>query len=264
MEGPLFMPTEVVATEVAPTPAQVSADAGVPARRRGRPRGAKTRLLREGSGELGRHHFAFLRALLDGVDLERAWKLYLSFTGGPSDRRHFAGRLRLVVEAIERAGSTRGCVTELAVALPALRALPDFAVARTGRGAGKAGHIDPVETKHGLAPSTPPSPSLEEWRSQYCGSTGIDEDFYTEAEWLELYVEEFGAEAARGQSGAGKAGHFAAPPSPAGRGVTRVAGAVVRDQTGGRCQTGTRDGGTERSPVSDVPRALRSPLTSVP
>ena len=189
MEGPLFMPTEVVATEVAPTPAQVSADAGVPARRRGRPRGAKTRLLREGSGELGRHHFAFLRALLDGVDLERAWKLYLSFTGGPK--------------------------AELAVALPALRALPDFAVARTGRGAGKAGHIDPVETKHGLAPSTPPSPSLEEWRSQYCGSTGIDEDFYTEAEWLELYVEEFGAEAARGQSGAGKAGHFAAPPSPA-------------------------------------------------
>ena len=209
------MSTEVVATEVAPTPAQVSADAGVPARRRGRPRGAKTRLLREGSGELGRHHFAFLRALLDGVDLERAWKLYLSFTGGPSDRRHFAGRLRLVVEAIERAGSTRGCVTELAVALPALRALPDFAVARTGRGTGKAGHIDPVETKHGLAPSTPPSPSLEEWRSQYCGSTGIDEDFYTEAEWLELYVEEFGEEAARGQSGAGKAGHFAAPPSPA-------------------------------------------------
>ena len=96
------MPTEVVATEVAPTPAQVSADAGLPARRRGRPRGAKTRLLREGSGELGRHHFAFLRALLDGVDLERAWKLYLSFTGGPSDRRHFAGRLRREEDGIRR------------------------------------------------------------------------------------------------------------------------------------------------------------------
>lgn len=94
------MPTEVVASEVAPAPGQVMADAGVPARRRGRPRGAKTRLLREGSGELGRHHFAFLRALLDGVDLERAWRLYLSFTGGPSDRRHFATRLRLVVAAI--------------------------------------------------------------------------------------------------------------------------------------------------------------------
>jgi hypothetical protein len=71
------MPTEVVASEVAPAPGQLTANAGVPPRRRGRPRGAKTRLLREGSGELGRHHFAFLRALLDGVDLERAWKLYL-------------------------------------------------------------------------------------------------------------------------------------------------------------------------------------------
>jgi hypothetical protein len=65
------------------------------------------------------------------------------------------------------------------------------------------------------APSPPPSPSLEEWRSQYCGAAGIDEDFNTEAEWLELYGEEFGAEAARGQFGAGKAGHFDALPSPA-------------------------------------------------
>jgi hypothetical protein len=113
--------------------------------RRGRPRGAKTRLLREGSGELGRHHFAFLRALLDGVDLERAWRLYLSFTGGPSDRRHFATRLRLVVAAIEHAGEARGCGSELAVALPALRALPDFAVAKAGRGAGKAGRLSAAE-----------------------------------------------------------------------------------------------------------------------
>ena len=93
--------------------------------------------------------------MLDGVDLERAWKLYLSFVGGPSDRRHFAGRLRLVVAAIERAGSTRGCAAELAVALPALRALPDFAVARTSRRAGKAGHIAPEETMQRPAPSLP-------------------------------------------------------------------------------------------------------------
>ena len=208
------MPTEVVASQVAPATGQLTAKTGLPPRRRGRPPGAKTRLLREGCGELGRHHFAFLRALLDGVDLERAWRLYLSFTGGPSDRRHFAGRLRLVIGAIERAGATRECKAELAVALPALRALPDFAVARTKRGAGKAGHIDP-EGMQRPAPSPPPSPSLEEWRSQYCGAAGIDEDFYTEAEWLELYGEEFGAEAARGQFGAGKAGHFAALPSPA-------------------------------------------------
>ncbi len=209
------MPTEVVASEVAPAPGQLTANASVPPRRRGRPRGAKTRLLREGSGELGRHHFAFLRALLDGVDLERAWRLYLSFTGGPSDRRHFATRLRLVVAAIEHAGEARGCGSELAVALPALHALPDFAVAKAGRGAGKAGHISTPEVALRPASSQPPSPSLEEWRSQYCGATGIDEDFYTEAEWLELYGEEFGEDAAAGQTGAGKAGHLAAPPSPA-------------------------------------------------
>ena len=154
----------MVASQVAPATGQLTAETGLPPRRRGRPPGAKTRLLREGCGELGRHHFAFLRALLDGVDLERAWRLYLSFTGGPSDRRHFAGRLRLVVGAIERAGATRDCKAELAVALPALRALPDFAVARTKRGAGKAGHIDP-EGMQRPAPSPPPSPSLEEWRS---------------------------------------------------------------------------------------------------
>jgi hypothetical protein len=197
-------------------------DGAAPARRRGRPRGAKTRLLREGSGELGRHHFAFLRALLDGVDLERAWKLYLSFSGGPSDRRHFASRLRQVVQAIDRAGATRGCGSELAVALPALRALPDFAAARSARGAGRAGHIEAPEAEPRAASAKPPSPTLDDWRSQYCGATGIDEDFYTEAEWLELYCEEFGTEAAARQTEAGKAGHVAAPPSPALPATTHV------------------------------------------
>lgn len=206
---------EGVASEVNRRADQTPVDAGAHPRPRGRPRGAKTRLLREGSGELGRHHFAFLRALLDDVDLERAWRLYLSFTGGPSDRRHFATRLRLIVAAIEHAGVARGCGSELAVALPALRALPDFAGARAGRGAGKAGHISTPDVALAPASSQPPSPNLEEWRSQYCGATGIDEDFYTEAEWLELYGEEFGEDAASGQMGAGKSGHSAALPSPA-------------------------------------------------
>ena len=104
------MPTEVVASEVVEAPGQrLAASAGVPPRRRGRPRGAKTRLLREGSGELGRHHFAFLRALLDGVDLERAWRLYSPSPADPAIVIHFATRLRLVVAAIEHAGEARGC-----------------------------------------------------------------------------------------------------------------------------------------------------------
>ena len=39
-----------------------------PNRPRGRPRGTETKLLHEHAGHLGRHHFALLRALLDGVE----------------------------------------------------------------------------------------------------------------------------------------------------------------------------------------------------
>ena len=85
-----------------------------PNRPRGRPRGTETRLLHEHAGHLGRHHFAFLRALLDGVELEQAWTRYLAFSGGPSDRRHFVSRQRQVVEAIEHAGVRQACAAELA------------------------------------------------------------------------------------------------------------------------------------------------------
>jgi hypothetical protein len=36
------------------------------------------------------------------------------------------------------------------------------------------------------------APSLYEWRSAQCGASGIDEDFYTQAEWIDLYGEAFG------------------------------------------------------------------------
>jgi len=152
-----------------------------PNRPRGRPRGTQTRLLHEHAGHLGRHHFAFLRALLDGVELEQAWTRYLAFSGGPSDRRHFVSRLRQVVEAIEHAGVRQACATELAMALPALRALPDFVPARGAR----RDTLPPTAT-------TSAAPSLDDWRSAQCGASGIEEDFYTQAEWVDLYGEAFG------------------------------------------------------------------------
>ena len=191
----------------------------LPRRRgRGRPRGSQTRLLSTGAGELGRHHFAFLRALIDGIDLEQAWKRYLAFSGGLNDRRHFASRLRQLVDVIDQAGPQRGRQSEASLVVPALRALPDFVPARGRPGAGKAGHFvghgAPAEEAD-QASTPPPSPPLEDWRSEYCRTTGIDEDFYTEAEWLELYVDEVGEAADLPTAGAGKAGHLAAPPSPA-------------------------------------------------
>lgn len=189
-----------------------------PPRPRGRPRGSRTRLLTTGVGELGRHHFAFLRALIDGIDLEQAWKRYLAFSGGFNDRRHFASRLRQLVDVIDRAGPQRGRQAETSLVIPALRALPDFVPARGRPGAGKAGQFTgpraPAE-KADQASTPPPSPPLGDWRSEYCRKTGIDDDFYTEAEWLELYVDEFGEAANAPDPGAGKAGRFVAAPSPA-------------------------------------------------
>ena len=104
---------------------------------------------------------------------------------------------------------------EAGLVVPALRALPDFVPARGKPGTGKAGHISEPPAQVASNPPRTPSPTLEDWRSQYCGNAGIDEDFYTEAEWLELFVEEFGQGAGEPDLGAGKAGRLATAPSPA-------------------------------------------------
>ncbi|WP_162520746.1 phage integrase family protein [Pseudaquabacterium pictum] len=173
----------------------------------GRPRGAQTRLLNSGAGPVGRHHFAFLRALLDGITLEQAWRTYLSFAGGPGDRRQALGQLRQLVQTLGRAGGHQGCAPAMAVALPALRALPDLARRRARHGAGNPGQSIAV------APIQAP-PTLDDWRARQCGDAGIDEDFYTEAEWLALYADAFGTGAAQ-PAGAGIPGQLAAAPSPA-------------------------------------------------
>ncbi|MDZ7858442.1 hypothetical protein [Sphaerotilus sp.] len=72
--------------------------------------------------------------------------------------------------------------TKLAVVLPALRALPDFVPAQGAR----------RDTLAPTAAATTTAPSLEDWRSAQCGAAGIEEDFYAQAEWIDLYVEAFG------------------------------------------------------------------------
>ena len=188
----------------APSPAL---DRPRPLQPRGRPPGARTRLLNHGTGPIGRHHFAFLRALLDGIALEQAWRTYLSFAGGPGDRRHAVGQLRQLVDTLGRAGGHQGCAPAMAVALPALRDLPDLARRRSSSRAGNPGQLGPTT-------DTPAPPTLDAWRARQCGSAGIDEDFYTEAEWLALYADAFGPSAATA-AGAGFPGHLAAPPCPA-------------------------------------------------
>ncbi len=72
-------------------------------RRRGRPRGARTRVLREGQA-LGRHHFAFLRSWLQGLDLRQAWERYLGFGALSADRRHIEKQRAALLQQVLREG----------------------------------------------------------------------------------------------------------------------------------------------------------------
>jgi site-specific recombinase XerD len=58
----------------------------------GRPRGSRTRVLREQQA-LGVHHFAFLRSWMQGLDLRQAWQRYMAFGEVNADPRHME-RLR--------------------------------------------------------------------------------------------------------------------------------------------------------------------------
>lgn len=174
-------------------------------RRRGRPRGSTTRLMHEAAG-LGRHHFAFVRAVLQGVDLRRAWERYLAFSGGPDDARHFASRLREICAVIRDAAQARAMHRQAAAALAPLRRRPELRAAASigrqvtqqvrgqgGAGSGGVATLDlssPAPPRPALAPPAPPT--LDDWIARRCAEAGIDEDFHTQAEWLELYREEFG------------------------------------------------------------------------
>ena len=163
-------------------------------RRPGRPRNAKTRLLQ--GADIGRHHFAFVRALLEGIDLDRAWTRYMGFTGESSDRRHAAVRLREITVAIQHAADPVGLGGPAGVAARAIRRLPDFPARRPPPRAttSRASRSDASTGSAAAPPSDAPSPALpripsfEAWLQAQ-----EDPDFYSIGEWLELYKEEFGA-----------------------------------------------------------------------
>lgn len=139
-----------------------------PTRRRGRPVGAKTRLLDE-HAVIGRHHFSFLRAALEGVSLRRAWESYLSFAGGPDDERHFARRLRELQAQLHRIAEARGLADVAAIAFAAEAS------------AGPIGD-DPAAAL----------PSLDGWIAERCAEAELDADALSQAEWLAEYREAFG------------------------------------------------------------------------
>ena len=126
--------------------------------RAGRPSGSLTTVLR--GGRWGLHHFAYLRAVEEGVDARFAWERYLAFQGEAGASRAGALLDRLcsdIVAVLDRWPARREAVL---ASIETLRSAPAVAA---------------------RAPLT---------LDDFVAERGIDPDFYTEAELLDLYRQE--------------------------------------------------------------------------
>lgn len=163
--------------EAAPAPLSATSDVSGK-RKRGRPAGVKMRIAAD---QLRHHHFSFIREIIELPEqpLKKPWHRYLAFEGGPSDERHYAARLRELVKLMRFAATERGLAARAEIAL--------------------AGVIAPPPPSPALpSPATaaaPAIPQLDEWVEQQCSAQGLDADFYSQAEWLGLYKDEFGLNA---------------------------------------------------------------------
>lgn len=153
------------------------ADAAPARRARGRPRGATSRVLAE-PASLGRHHFSYLRAALEGVELRRAWSTYLSFAGGPNDERHFVAQLRTLHRRVRRAAEHLGLGDRAQLALAQLP------------------HVAPAPSQQPETPAAPRVPTLQAYIEQRCAEFGIDIDFQSQDDWAHEYRHAYGLDAA--------------------------------------------------------------------
>src|SRR5688572_22779758 len=133
-------------------------------RKRGRPPGSRSKVLAEGR-QLGHHHFAFLRAWFEGVDLRRAWNRYMAFAVDSSDGRVIESTRAALLGAVLAAGHQ------------ADRSRPELDLKRSLA----------LIAREPFTPSTAPIPTLDDW----VVSEGLDPDFYSEAELLQLYREHY-------------------------------------------------------------------------
>ncbi|MDO8767703.1 MAG: phage integrase family protein [Burkholderiaceae bacterium] len=137
-----------------------------PARKRGRPLGAKSQVVRNARA-LGIHHFAFVRSSLLGLDLRESFDRYLAWSESTTDLRYVQNRrealLKQIIEAGRHIDATLGPHQKITALLDLLRS--DAAV------------------KPALA-----LPSVAEWAQ----TEGMDPDSWSEAELIAEYKAAFG------------------------------------------------------------------------
>ncbi|MBG6083226.1 phage integrase family protein [Rubrivivax gelatinosus] len=154
-------------------------------RRPGRPAGKKMVIAAE---QLRHSHFAFLRALQQGISLRRAWDTYLGYEGGPDDERHFGSRLREVLSLVRIAAARRKLDRQAEIALAGLERLAP----RPTRRATEAPRHRPTSS-NALAAATAVLglPSLDEWIGQRCADLGVEPTYQSRADWQDEYEDEF-------------------------------------------------------------------------
>lgn len=123
------------------------------------------------------HHFSFVRAVMEGIPLRRAWAAYMAFEGGPDDERHFRARLRQLVRQIAFASEQHGLQAPLGALK--LNGAPFLSSSIVGTAS------QPEAEKRD-------APLFATWVQDRCNELGIEEDYQTHAEWLSEYEETFG------------------------------------------------------------------------
>lgn len=172
--------------------------AGLTQRPRGRPRGARTRVLRH-AGALGMHHFAFLRSWFLRLDEREAWRRYMAFAELSSDPRHIKRRRADLLRQVLDAGH------QLNLGLPPDQQVTDH-LALLAR--------PPFDT------ASTPLPALDD----FIDAQGLDREFHSEAELLQAYRDFYHLDSVP-QDAAGSAGTGIGHPasaSPAGAGGAQV------------------------------------------
>ena len=122
-----------------------------PRRRPGRPKGAKSQVVRDPRA-LGLHHFAFVRSCLLGLELRDAFARYLAWSETTTDLRYVQNRRDTLLKQIIEAGR------HLDADLPQHAGLPHS--------------LDLLRSRAKPAPAVQ-LPSLDEWVER----EGMDPDF---------------------------------------------------------------------------------------
>lgn len=150
----------------------------------GRPEGASTRV-RVDDASLGRHHFHWLRSLLEGLPAGAAWNRYLAFEGRVYSQRLHPTRLGKLLARVARAAERRGLKHSVALNRKRFRDAVFEDLEQSDPSSEALPSVDTTATATTL-------PTLDEWiemevNLQRQSNPDFERDFYSEREWLEAY-----------------------------------------------------------------------------